>query len=103
MTSYAVVIPTLARDTLADCLAALAAATGPRPEQIVLVDDRPAVLRLVLTTTGSPVRRSKAASMRATSGSRRSSTVWMRAVPSTWTTAGMRSRQAAATSWTKSM
>ncbi|CQR60959.1 glycosyltransferase [Streptomyces leeuwenhoekii] len=41
MTSYAVVIPTLARDTLADCLAALAAATGPRPEQIVLVDDRP--------------------------------------------------------------
>ncbi|MEU0738877.1 glycosyltransferase [Streptomyces sp. NPDC006134] len=41
MTSYAVVVPTLARDTLADCLAALAAATGPRPEQIVLVDDRP--------------------------------------------------------------
>ncbi|MEV5886285.1 glycosyltransferase [Streptomyces sp. NPDC052020] len=41
MTPYAVVIPTLARDTLADCLAALAAATGPRPEQIVLVDDRP--------------------------------------------------------------
>ncbi|BCL23827.1 glycosyltransferase family 2 protein [Streptomyces tuirus] len=41
MTSYAVVIPTLVRDTLADCLAALAAATGPRPEQIVLVDDRP--------------------------------------------------------------
>jgi glycosyltransferase involved in cell wall biosynthesis len=41
MTSYAVVIPTLARDTLADCLAALAAATGPRPEEIVLVDDRP--------------------------------------------------------------
>jgi glycosyltransferase involved in cell wall biosynthesis len=41
MTGYAVVIPTLVRDTLADCLAALAAATGPRPEQIVLVDDRP--------------------------------------------------------------
>ncbi|MFI6855017.1 glycosyltransferase [Streptomyces sp. NPDC050416] len=41
MTSYAVVVPTLVRDTLADCLAALAAATGPRPEQIVLVDDRP--------------------------------------------------------------
>ncbi|MDN0200634.1 glycosyltransferase [Streptomyces sp. S.PNR 29] len=41
MTAYAVVIPTLARDTLADCLAALAAATGPRPEEIVLVDDRP--------------------------------------------------------------
>ncbi|MFF5964651.1 hypothetical protein ACFY64_13085 [Streptomyces collinus] len=37
MTSYAVVIPTLVPDTLADCLAALAAATGPRPEEIVLV------------------------------------------------------------------
>ncbi|MFE1341845.1 glycosyltransferase family 2 protein [Streptomyces sp. NPDC058733] len=41
MTAYAVVIPTLVRDTLADCLAALAAATGPRPDEIVLVDDRP--------------------------------------------------------------
>jgi glycosyltransferase involved in cell wall biosynthesis len=41
MTAYAVVIPTLVRDTLADCLAALAAATGPVPEEIVLVDDRP--------------------------------------------------------------
>ncbi|MFJ5727437.1 glycosyltransferase [Streptomyces paradoxus] len=40
MTPYAVVIPTLVPDTLADCLAALAAATGPRPEEIVLVDDR---------------------------------------------------------------
>ncbi|MFE6281657.1 glycosyltransferase family 2 protein [Streptomyces sp. NPDC057877] len=41
MTDYAVVIPTLVRDTLADCLAALAAATGPGPREIVLVDDRP--------------------------------------------------------------
>ncbi len=41
MTAYAVVIPTLVRDTLADCLSALAAASGPKPEQIVLVDDRP--------------------------------------------------------------
>ncbi|GEC03960.1 transferase [Streptomyces spinoverrucosus] len=40
-TAYAVVIPTLVRDTLADCLAALAAATGPQPREIVLVDDRP--------------------------------------------------------------
>jgi glycosyltransferase involved in cell wall biosynthesis len=39
--SYAIVIPTLVRDTLADCLAALAAATGPAPDEIVLVDDRP--------------------------------------------------------------
>jgi hypothetical protein len=38
---YAVVVPTLVRDTLADCLAALVAATGPAPQEIVLVDDRP--------------------------------------------------------------
>ncbi|MBQ0825427.1 glycosyltransferase [Streptomyces tagetis] len=40
-TGYAVVVPTLVRDTLADCLAALAASTGPGPDAIVLVDDRP--------------------------------------------------------------
>ncbi|MFI9612337.1 glycosyltransferase family 2 protein [Streptomyces sp. NPDC052023] len=40
-TAYAVVIPTLVHDTLADCLGALAAATGPPPREIVLVDDRP--------------------------------------------------------------
>jgi glycosyltransferase involved in cell wall biosynthesis len=40
-TGYAVVVPTLVRDTLADCLAALASATGPGPDEIVLVDDRP--------------------------------------------------------------
>ncbi|MGP4050538.1 glycosyltransferase family 2 protein [Streptomyces sp. 2A115] len=38
---YAVVIPTIARDTLTDCLGALAAATGPQPREIVVVDDRP--------------------------------------------------------------
>jgi glycosyltransferase involved in cell wall biosynthesis len=37
---YAVVIPTLVRDTLADCLASLVAAHGPKPAEIVLVDDR---------------------------------------------------------------
>ncbi|NYV78279.1 glycosyltransferase, partial [Streptomyces sp. UH6] len=36
------VIPTLVRDTLADCLASLAASHGPKPAEIVLVDDRPA-------------------------------------------------------------
>ncbi|MFI2432905.1 glycosyltransferase family 2 protein [Streptomyces sp. NPDC018693] len=35
-------MPTLVRDTLADCLGALVAALGPKPEAIVLVDDRPA-------------------------------------------------------------
>src|SRR5690242_11051836 len=52
---------------------------------------RPAVFRLVLTTTGTPVRRSTASSRRATSGSSLRLTVWMRAVPSTCTTAGIRS------------
>src|SRR5215218_8596907 len=64
---------------------------------------RPAVLRLVLTTTGTPVRRSTPSSSRATSGSSSRSTVWMRALPSTWTTAGMRSRQAGRTRWVNSM
>jgi hypothetical protein len=41
MTAYTVVIPTRVGDSLADCLAALAAAKGPKPAGIVLVDDRP--------------------------------------------------------------
>ncbi|MFF3848964.1 glycosyltransferase family 2 protein [Streptomyces sp. NPDC002328] len=41
MTFHTVVIPTLVRGSLADCLAALAAAKGPKPAGIVLVDDRP--------------------------------------------------------------
>jgi histidinol-phosphate phosphatase family protein len=40
--SYSVVIPTIGRPCLRDCLAALAAADGPAPEQVVVVDDRPA-------------------------------------------------------------
>jgi HAD superfamily hydrolase (TIGR01662 family) len=39
--SYSVVIPTLGRPCLTACLAALAAANGPVPERVVLVDDRP--------------------------------------------------------------
>ena len=35
------VIPTIGRPCLRDCLAALDAATGPAPEQVVVVDDRP--------------------------------------------------------------
>ncbi|MFH8440026.1 glycosyltransferase [Streptomyces sp. NPDC018026] len=55
---YAVVVPTLVRDTLADCLAALAAAHGPHPDEIVLVDDRadpdadPDTLEHALTVLG---------------------------------------------------
>ncbi|MFD7923407.1 glycosyltransferase family 2 protein [Streptomyces sp. NPDC059740] len=41
-TRYAVVIPTIGRSCLADCLATLAAATGPAPQEVVVVDDRPA-------------------------------------------------------------
>lgn len=39
---YAVVVPTLGRDALVECLAALAAADGPPPDRVVVVDDRPA-------------------------------------------------------------
>ncbi|TVL89568.1 glycosyltransferase family 2 protein [Streptomyces sp. SAJ15] len=38
---YVVVIPTLGRPSLADCLEALAAGRGPLPHRVVLVDDRP--------------------------------------------------------------
>ncbi|HLH57862.1 MAG TPA: HAD-IIIA family hydrolase [Streptosporangiaceae bacterium] len=37
---YVVVIPTIGRPCLQDCLDALAAARGPRPAQVVVVDDR---------------------------------------------------------------
>ncbi|MEV6113575.1 glycosyltransferase [Streptomyces sp. NPDC052109] len=39
---YSVVIPTIGRPCLADCLRALAAAGGHPPEEVVVVDDRPA-------------------------------------------------------------
>ena len=38
--TYTVVIPTLGRPCLQDCLDALAAAAGPLPQQVVLADDR---------------------------------------------------------------
>jgi histidinol-phosphate phosphatase family protein len=37
---YSVVIPTIGRTCLRDCLAALEAAAGPAPEQVIVVDDR---------------------------------------------------------------
>ncbi|MGW0912697.1 glycosyltransferase family 2 protein [Streptomyces sp. NPDC002784] len=39
--AYSVVIPTIGRPCLADCLRALAAAGDHPPEEVVLVDDRP--------------------------------------------------------------
>src|SRR6266568_2442655 len=38
--SYVVVIPTIGRPSLQNCLDALAAAAGPAPQQVVLADDR---------------------------------------------------------------
>ncbi|MEE1942102.1 glycosyltransferase [Streptomyces sp. TRM 70361] len=38
---YSVVIPTVGRPCLTDCLASLAGSLGPEPREIVLVDDRP--------------------------------------------------------------
>jgi HAD superfamily hydrolase (TIGR01662 family) len=51
--SYSVVIPTIGRPCLRDCLAALGAASGPAPEQVVVVDDRPARSR-PLDVAGGP-------------------------------------------------
>jgi len=39
---YAVVVPTIGRPCLEDCLRALAACAGPPPTEVVVVDDRPA-------------------------------------------------------------
>jgi glycosyltransferase involved in cell wall biosynthesis len=39
---YAVVVPTIGRPCLDDCLRALAACEGPPPTEVVVVDDRPA-------------------------------------------------------------
>ncbi len=40
-TGYTVVIPTVGRPQLESCLSALASASGPLPERVVVVDDRP--------------------------------------------------------------
>jgi histidinol-phosphate phosphatase family protein len=41
MVSYSVVIPTIGRPSLGACLNSLAAASGPAPDLVVVVDDRP--------------------------------------------------------------
>jgi hypothetical protein len=53
--AYAVVVPTIGRPCLAECLRALAAAaTGHPPEEVVVVDDRPdPVLPLPLEAAGA--------------------------------------------------
>jgi glycosyltransferase involved in cell wall biosynthesis len=55
--AYTVVIPTLGRPCLADCLRALAATGGPRPEQVVVVADLPEAAGLPLEGAGELVNR----------------------------------------------
>ncbi|MFF8814654.1 glycosyltransferase family 2 protein [Streptomyces pactum] len=55
--AYAVVVPTLGRPSLTRTLRALAAATGPRPARVVVVDDRPhAVTAPLDLTVPEPLR-----------------------------------------------
>jgi HAD superfamily hydrolase (TIGR01662 family) len=58
MTYYSIVIPTLGRLSLGRCLAALSAAHGPAPQQVVVVDDRPppAIGPVVQLPFGLPIR-----------------------------------------------
>ncbi|MFC4372958.1 HAD-IIIA family hydrolase [Nocardia halotolerans] len=48
---YSIVIPTTGRESLRTLLRALATATGPRPREIIVVDDRPADAELPLVET----------------------------------------------------
>ncbi|GGT46133.1 glycosyltransferase family 2 protein [Streptomyces purpureus] len=52
--AYAVVIPTLGRPSLQVCLRALASARGPKPVQLVLVDDRPQTCNPALSVDSIP-------------------------------------------------
>ncbi|WP_159849957.1 HAD-IIIA family hydrolase [Nocardia sp. CY41] len=53
---YSVVIPTTGRESLRTLLESLQAATGPRPREIIVVDDRPGAGDLPLPETVPPVR-----------------------------------------------
>ena len=55
MIRYSVVIPTVGRPCLSDCLAALAAASGPAPDQVVVVDDRAAAGKPLHAPNATPV------------------------------------------------
>jgi histidinol-phosphate phosphatase family protein len=48
--SFSIIVPTLGRPSLGRLLDSLAAATGPRPECVVLVDDRPGDCQPLLTS-----------------------------------------------------
>jgi glycosyltransferase involved in cell wall biosynthesis len=52
VTDFSIVVPTIGRASLRRLLAALDACTGPRPDTIVLVDDRPEPEAALPRTTG---------------------------------------------------
>jgi histidinol-phosphate phosphatase family protein len=54
MTSFAIVVPTIGRKSLGDLLGSLAACDGPRPEALVLVDDRRVLRAELLVRDGVP-------------------------------------------------
>ncbi|MDQ0382275.1 HAD-IIIA family hydrolase [Amycolatopsis thermophila] len=56
MTAYTVVVPTTGRDSLRTLLSALEHGIGPRPAEVVLVDDRPEPGDLPLPEMSVPVR-----------------------------------------------
>lgn len=53
---YAIVVPTVGRESLRRLLLALQGGTGPVPAEVVLVDDRPDPATDLLVTDGLPVR-----------------------------------------------
>jgi glycosyltransferase involved in cell wall biosynthesis len=57
--SVSLVIPTIGRSSLADLLGTLDAASGPRPEHVVIVDDRPAPSAELPATDGWTAQRSR--------------------------------------------
>ncbi|MCW2661450.1 MAG: putative transferase [Mycobacterium sp.] len=53
---YAIVVPTIGRDSLRRLLIALERGSGPAPAEVVLVDDRPEPVTDLPVTAGLPVR-----------------------------------------------
>jgi histidinol-phosphate phosphatase family protein len=54
MSSFSIVVPTVGRASFGDLLGSLAACAGPRPEAIVVVDDRPVRAAELLVRDGVP-------------------------------------------------
>jgi histidinol-phosphate phosphatase family protein len=56
LVDYSIVIPTTGRESLRLLLESLAAASGPKPREIIVVDDRPRGGELTLPETAPPAR-----------------------------------------------